>query len=225
MIRPLLAVLGTMLVMSACSGVSKYEFTNDVEAAGAAGSSGGRGSAGTQGITGATGAGLNAGVLCDFYSVLAADEASPVKWDKMLADGTYKFTATLTNFDVLNQSNTDIFPGLTAAQQAEIGYADYALDCEGFLNAPETADYSFSQASDDGSQLVIDNQVIINMPEEQAMTSTTVTGVQLFAGLHKFNLQYFQGPPIMIGLTLQWQGPANRGLDSMAIIPASAFNH
>jgi hypothetical protein len=199
--------------------------TGSTGAVGATGAAGSNGTNGTNGATGSAGAGFNAGLQCDFYTVLASDESSPVNWDKMLGDGTYQFTTTLSNFDVLNQSSTDIFPGLTLAQQTQLGYVNYALDCSGYINFPETGDYSFNLASDDGSEVAIDDNVIINMPELQAMTSQTVTNVSLFSGRHKFNLIYFQGPPVMIGLILQWQGPTNQGLGTMSVIPASAFSH
>jgi hypothetical protein len=194
-------------------------------AAGSNGTSGVNGSTGTQGATGAAGAGFTSGLLCDFYTVLAADESSPVNWDKMLSDGTFQFTTTIGNFDVVNQSSTDVFPGLTLAQQTQLGYTNYALDCEGYLDIPETGDYNFTLASDDGSEMAIDDNVIINMPEQQAITSQTVTNVSLFSGRHKFNMIYFQGPPVMIGLTLQWQGPSNQGLGSLSTVPVSAFSH
>ena len=52
--------------------------------------------------------------------------------------------------------------------------------------------------------------------------SATVT---LDSGYHNINIFYFQGPPVMVGLTLEWQGPANEGLGCLSTVPASAFWH
>ena len=79
-------------------------------------------------------------------------------------------------------------------------------------------------SSDDGSELIVDNNVEINMPDAQAYSSASAT-VTLYSGLHRINVFYFQGPPTMIGLTLSWQGPTNDGLGTLSPIPASAFTH
>jgi hypothetical protein len=156
---------------------------------------------------------------------LAKDYASAVNWDVLFSDGTLQFSTVLANFDVPNEVDTNIFEGFTAAQQALVGVSNYALDCSGYINIPETGLYSFSQYSDDGSELAINNTVLINMPQAQSFAGTTVSNVQLFSGLNRINVLYFQGPVTNIGLELSWQGPANAGLSASQIVPASAFTH
>lgn len=192
--------------------------------AGANGSTGSQGVAGATGAAGQNGAGYQPGLLCDVYSIKQADENGTVNWDTMLSDGTFKFTIILANLNVPNESANDLFASFTAAQQAMIGATDYALDCSGYLDVPETGTYTFTQGSDDGSELAIDETVLINMPQLQAYASSTKT-VQLFAGRHTVNVIYFQGPQTNIGLTLSAQGPANAGLGTSAPVSASDFTH
>src|ERR1019366_1169084 len=132
-------------------------------------------------------------------------------WDTMLSDGTLKFSAVVANLSVPNENASTVFASFTAAQQALLGYTDYALDCSGFLTVPETASYTLTLGSDDGSELAIDQTVITNMPQLQPYASTS-KAVQLFSGRHTVNVIYFQGPQTNIGLTLSWQGPTNAGL-------------
>ena len=181
-----------------------------------------------KGATGATGsAGTNGGpqpgLICNVYSILQSDESGVVNWNKMFTDGKLMYVTTIQNINLGNESNQNVFPGLTSAQQAILGYANYAFDCYGYLNVPVTGTYSFEMYSDDGSQFEIDNNVVLNMPTVQVYTSQTSCGQTLFAGLHPINVLYFQGPPVMIGWTLMWQGPANAGLGTMSVIPATAF--
>lgn len=198
--------------------------TGQTGATGATGQTGATGVTGQTGATGAAGAGYQAGLLCDVYSIKQADESGTVNWYNMLTDGTLKFSTVLTNFNVPNQSANDFFGSFTAAQQALIEATDYAIDCEGYLNVPESGSYALTQGSDDGSILALDNVVLINMSQLQSFSSTTVT-TNLFAGAHKLNLIYFQGPQTNIGLQLSWKGPSNQSLGTSAIIPSANFVH
>jgi hypothetical protein len=171
---------------------------------------------------------IDPGIMCTAYSILTKDySTSPgsVNWAQMLNDGTEQFSTMLSNFNVANQSDTVLFPGFTNAEQALVGQTNWALDCYGFLNVPETGGYTFQLSSDDGSQLVINNTVIINMSQAQAYASTTSSEVTLFAGPQQINLLYFQGPQTNVGLTLKWQGPTSAGLSTLSVIPASAFTY
>lgn len=207
--------------------------TGSTGATGATGAAGSNGSSGTNGTNGSNGSngtngtngnGYVPGLECDVYSIKQADENGTVNWDTLLSDGTFKFSAVLANFNVPNEGASQVFASFTTAQQAMLGYTDYALDCSGFLTVPETANYTLTLGSDDGSELAIDQTVITNMPQLQPYASTSKS-VQLFSGRHAVNVIYFQGPQTNIGLTLSWQGPANAGLGTAQTIPASAFTH
>ena len=194
-------------------------------ATGAQGDNGGQGNTGRQGPQGTPGTNAYApGLSCTVYSMLSADESGTVNWFKMFTDGTIKFTTVLLNLNVPNEASTTIFSSFTSAQQALIGYTDYALDCHGFLNVPVSGTYTFTLGSDDGSELVIDAQSVINMPDLQAYTQKSGT-VNLYSGQHEINVFYFQGPPVMIGLTLSWQGPSNDGLGIQTEITTAYLTH
>ena len=178
---------------------------------------------GTPGSTGSAGNGFAPGLECDVYSIQVADENGTVNWDKMLSDGTLAFSTVVANLNVPNEADT-IFSSFTAAQQALVGETNFALDCSGYIDIPETGSYTFTQGSDDGSELAIDSNVVLNMPQLQSYATKSGT-VQLFAGRHEVNVLYFQGPPSNMGLTLQIQGPANAGLGTTETVPASVLYH
>ncbi|HEY1025891.1 MAG TPA: family 20 glycosylhydrolase [Sphingobacteriaceae bacterium] len=67
----------------------------------------------------------------------------------------------------------------------------YGLVFDGYIRIPETAIYTFRTTSDDGTQLLIDNTVVVD--NDGRHTSFGLTGaVRLAAGYHKIQLRYFQ---------------------------------
>lgn len=66
-----------------------------------------------------------------------------------------------------------------------------AVTMQAMINIPKSGDYTFYTASDNGSMLYVDGKVVVDndgihhMQEKQGTTTLT-------AGLHKFELQYFQ---------------------------------
>jgi hypothetical protein len=199
----------------------------DTGAVGAIGSQGQAGVTGSQGMAGSPGAdgnGFTPGLQCGVYSIIQADTTGTVNWDKLFSDATLQFTTILANFNIPNEVDTVPFATFTTAQQALIGDTYYALDCSGFITIPETGEYTFTQGSDDGSALVIDDNLLINMPVAQPFSSTSVT-VSLYSGQHRINVLYFQSLPTNVGLQLFWQGPNNIGLGSITLVPSSALMH
>lgn len=182
------------------------------------------GPTGPKGAPGSNGLGYTPGLECNVYTVKQSDENGTVNWINLLTNGVLKFTTTLANFNVPNENNTNIFSSFTAAQQAMLGYTDYAIDCNGYIDVPATGNYTLTMGSDDGSELIIDNQSVLNMPVLQPYATSSVT-LPLYSGLHRVNVLYFQGPAVAIGLQLYWKGPANAGLGSSVIIPASVLFH
>lgn len=180
---------------------------------------------GTTGATGAAGNGFSSGLLCNAYTVLAADDGSNVNWFKMFSDGTEKFSTVLANFAVANESDTVLFQGFTQAEQNLVGTTNFALDCSGYLNVPEDGLYNFALTSDDGSEFVIDNTSLIDMPNTQAATSGSATNVSLYSGRHSVNMLYYQSLATNVALTLQWSGPSNAGLGTMATVAPTYFSH
>ncbi len=68
----------------------------------------------------------------------------------------------------------------------------YGFEYRGFVKVPETAVYSFSTTSDDGSTLFIDNEIVVDNDGQHG--SKKVSGiVPLQAGNHEIIVRYFQG--------------------------------
>ena len=191
---------------------------------GAIGPIGDTGPQGPPGVNASPGIGATPGIVCNAYSILPAGESGAVNWNKILADGTPKFTTFVSEFNTANEVDTNAFLNFTPSQQALIGTTNFALDCNGYLLVPETGSYTFNLGSDDGSALLLDNTTVIGMPQDQSFTTHTVT-ITLTQGFHTFNLLYFQGPATNVGLTLQWQGPANQGLGTLSTIGPQYLSH
>lgn len=196
-------------------------------APGAVGATGPQGSPGAQGPKGEAGnSGYVSGLTCSVYKILQSDENE--KWSKMFIDGTYKFSTVFSQFNVQDTiiQNTQLFPGFTTAQQALVGLVDFAMDCSGYLYVPQSNYYTFTLTSDDGAELVIYNNALINMDNNQPATTSSSSAVQLYKGYNPINILYFQGPLTNVALILKWQGPVSAGLSGTAtVIPASYFFH
>ncbi len=210
-----------VLILLGCNTQGEFAVVTSNTVVGPQGATGAQGPAGTNGINASND--MSTGLTCNVYQILQADTLGTVNWPKMFTDGKLVYITTLPNINVANQNNQDVFPGLTLSQQNDLGYSNYAFDCYGYIKIPVAGNYTFKMYSDDGSLLEIDNQVLINMPYMQAYTSDISCSTMLYAGLHPINVLYFQGPPVMIGWTLMWQGPANAGLGTMSVILATAF--
>jgi len=82
---------------------------------------------------------------------------------------------------------------------------DYAYEFEGTLDCPKEGEYRFRIGSDDGSQLWIDGNEMINIPGVHPVTYKEKK-VKLTKGEHNFKLHYFQngGGAELYAL---WSGP------------------
>lgn len=86
------------------------------------------------------------------------------------------------------------------------GRADhYALQFTGQLQIETAGRYEFTLNADDGSRLFLDDQLVVDHDGVHGISERTGT-VDLAAGAHRFELQYFQwqGPA---ALELWWSGP------------------
>jgi len=188
-----------------------------------AGPQGSPGLTGPTGSPGTNGNGYSPGLSCTVYSILAKDYAGTVNWNQMFTDGTILFTQVLSQINTPNQADTSPINGFDPAEMAQTGYTNFAIDCSGYLYAPVTGTYTFTLNSDDGSQLDFGNQVIINMPQAQAMNHASAT-LTVYAGYQPINVFYFQGPATNDGFQLFWEGPSNDGL-IQELVPAANFFH
>ena len=69
---------------------------------------------------------------------------------------------------------------------------NFSADMQAYFAIPTSGFYTFSTGSDDGSYLFIDGQMVVSNGYYQGYTVRQGT-VYLTAGLHPFDLQYFQG--------------------------------
>ncbi|MBM4073189.1 MAG: hypothetical protein FJ271_30340 [Planctomycetes bacterium] len=88
---------------------------------------------------------------------------------------------------------------------------------DGLIDIPVTGNYTFYLASNDGSKLLIDGQLLINNEGVYGMLEKSATRM-LTAGLHSIHIKYFENDGAA-GLRLLWAGP---GI-AKQIVPAGAF--
>jgi len=87
-------------------------------------------------------------------------------------------------------SNVNLLPTLN--EVAGSPYTDsVGIVAEGYFNAPEQGLYKFYLTSDDGSRLIIGNQVIVTNSTLSLTTSSTGTTL-LERGLHALRIEYFE---------------------------------
>lgn len=137
-------------------------------------------------------------------------------------------TCVLPNFDTLGEPHSTLiaceldvpntyfsegFPGLDSTLVEWFG-----IRWTGKIVAPTAGLYKFKIASDDGSKLYINGNLVIDNDGVHAIRSRT-GNIQLTAGEHDIAVEYFQGPRWYIALQLLWTPPG--GVE--VIIPKSSF--
>lgn len=68
----------------------------------------------------------------------------------------------------------------------------FGFEFRGYINVPETGMYNFSTASDDGSQLFIDNEIVVENDGLHGLKKVSNL-VALQAGYHEIIVRYFEG--------------------------------
>lgn len=95
----------------------------------------------------------------------------------------------------------------------------YAIRFSGFIRIPKTGVYRFGLLSDDGSQLLIDDQLVAN--NDGCHGDLEKSGeIALAAGLHAITIRYFQnGSGQSLALSIEEPGQPKK------VIPANYFYH
>jgi outer membrane protein OmpA-like peptidoglycan-associated protein len=96
-------------------------------------------------------------------------------------------------WDIPERSFTEGFPGVTDR------FEWFAIDYQGSIYVPVAGTYGFRTESDDGSQLFLDDKLVVDNDGVHGMYDKSGTA-DLTQGDHKFRLRYFQGPANQIGL-------------------------
>lgn len=103
--------------------------------------------------------------------------------------------------DCLNISDQDFklgFPGVTNR------FEYFAIDYKGKFYLKDSSIYKFLLASDDGSKLYIDGNLVIDNDYGHSIFSKT-NFIKLNKGVHEIEVQYFQGPRDRVALQLLYK--------------------
>lgn len=106
----------------------------------------------------------------------------------------------LPAFRSLTPAKTGTIPDFTLVRPA--GAEWYGMQYEGLLRVDATGVYAFTLASDDGSRLTIDGQVVVDHDGPHSLSERSAM-VPLAAGYHRIAVDYFQGEG-GDGLVLTW---------------------
>jgi outer membrane protein OmpA-like peptidoglycan-associated protein len=98
-------------------------------------------------------------------------------------------------WDIPSRSFTEGFPGVTGR------FEWFSLTYQGSIYIPAPGSYGFRLSSDDGSQLFLDDSLVIDNDGVHSMRDKSAA-VTLKQGNHTFRLRYFQGPAAELGLQL-----------------------
>lgn len=155
-----------------------------------------------------------AGALCgDVYEMTPSTAFLPDYWDLEPVGAVYTESLNVPNQSVMN---TIGIPGVTNHTLY------FGIDYWGTIWLKDAGEYAFELTSDDGSQLYIDDQKIIDNDGNHGAT-TQAGSVQLSAGEHAIHLPYFQWGPGNAALVLRVKPPGGvfKPFD-MRDFPASA---
>ncbi|WP_348800480.1 family 20 glycosylhydrolase [Flavobacterium adhaerens] len=102
--------------------------------------------------------------------------------------GTFK---QVQDLEFAKPINSGIFEGKISSEKWKTKLERYiGLKFEGYIFIPETANYTFSTLSDDGSKLFIDNELVVNNDGIHWLHEA-YGAVKLEKGFHKINISYF----------------------------------
>ncbi|TPG64577.1 FG-GAP-like repeat-containing protein [Hymenobacter nivis] len=129
----------------------------------------------------------------------------------------------LPDFAGLTPKQTGTAPGFDAASLAQRSYG-YALRYSGYVTVPADGQYTFFTTSDDGSQLFIGSQLVVdNDGSHGAQERSGTVGLQ--AGTHLLTVTYFQnGGGNQLSVNYQGPGVSKQAIPgaSLRYVPASA---
>ncbi len=97
------------------------------------------------------------------------------------------------------------------------------------IRADREGNYDFRLTSDDGSTLLIDNKVVIDNDGQHA-TAAVTGSIILTEGIHKIEIEYFQGPRLHVALIFEVTPPGSLFYsifnkdDYLYLCPWSEFN-
>ena len=156
--------------------------------------------------------GSTQGIVGSVYEIPYASRVNSAKLTASWFSGTPLANILMPQLDVANTPYENGFPGYPNLT------AWYAIRFTSRLVVPVTGSYTFQTKSDDGSNLYIDGKLVVANDHVQAITTATSAAVQLSAGVHNLQMDYFQGPPIYIAMMMLWRTP---GDSTFSVIPSA----
>ena len=116
----------------------------------------------------------------------------------------------------LNQpETTSPWPGLTVT-------ANFAARWTGYINITAAGNYFFTLSSDAGSQLFINDAMVVDNDGRHAFQSVTSQGVYLLPGLRSLQVLFFNDDG-SYGIVLEYQGPDTSNL--RIVVPPNVLRH
>src|SRR5580698_1509579 len=109
-------------------------------------------------------------------------------------------TIYTTSLNIPPQDFQQGFPGVTTR------FEWFAINYSGRFWVEKAGDYGFSLISDDGANLYIDGERVIEN-DGQHPPRERVGAVQLSHGVHEIRVSYFQGPRYHVALVLKMAAP------------------
>jgi len=109
----------------------------------------------------------------------------------------------MPHFDPVQAYKKGFVREITLAPKAHDN--NFAFRYDGYIKIAQSGIYSFTLASDDGSQLFIDNQIVVDNNGVHGMTARTGE-VNLAAGFHQMRITYFDAGGAT-NLDLKYKGP------------------
>lgn len=108
-----------------------------------------------------------------------------------------------TSLNVPPQDFRQGFPGVTKR------FEWFAIDYKGRFWVEDPGDYEFSLLADDGANLYIDHELVIDNDGQHPPRERTGS-VRLAHGVHEIRVSYFQGPRYHVALVLKVAPPGGK---------------
>ncbi|MCO5234793.1 MAG: fibronectin type III domain-containing protein [Chitinophagaceae bacterium] len=145
-----------------------------------------------------------------YYKIRAINQFGESDFDKVGPGVNYAYYETpnnlqyLPNFNNMTPVKTGRVAGFGLGMQMRENY--FALKFDGFINITQAGDYTFYLQSDDGSQLYIDDQLVVDHDGAHGSTEKPGNPIYLSIGAHAIRVTYFEigGNEALIA---RYQGP------------------
>ena len=143
-------------------------------------------------------------VLIQADEIVARPPDTPINTAPGLQYAYYEGSWTnIPDFDSLDPVQTGFVPNIDLTPRNQDN--DFGFLFKGFIVAPTTGSYTFFTSSDDGSQLYIGDQLVVNNDGVHA-NSEEQGSITLEAGLHALTVLYFENAGQEV-LTVSWTPP------------------